>query len=62
MVRNKKIWEEADEGIAFWDGKSRGTKHSFKLAEKAGKDLRVLFPTDVMKKGICKYMKCSHAI
>ena len=39
FVRNKKIWDESDMGIAFWDGKSKGTQHSFKLAEKMGKAL-----------------------
>ena len=46
-IRNKKIWEEADLGIAFWDGKSKGTTHSFKLAKKFNKDLYVF---DFIKK------------
>ena len=29
-------------GIAFWDGESRGTQHSFKLAEKYNKKLKVV--------------------
>ncbi len=41
FVRNKKIWEEADMGIAFWDGISKGTQHSFKLAEQMEKKLLV---------------------
>lgn len=28
--------------IAFWDGKSKGTAHSFKLAEKYGNPIRVI--------------------
>ena len=40
-VRNKQIWQEADRGIAFWDGKSKGTQHSFKLAHELEKPLQV---------------------
>ena len=40
-MRNARIWEEADAGIAFWDGESKGTQHSFKLAKKLGKELKV---------------------
>lgn len=28
--------------VAFWDGKSRGTQHSFELAEKYNNNLRVI--------------------
>ena len=38
-IRNKQIWEYADIGIAFWDGKSPGTKHSIKLSDKLNKKL-----------------------
>lgn len=31
FIRNNLIWENADIGIAFWDGQSTGTKHSFKI-------------------------------
>ena len=31
-IRNKKIWEYADEGIAFWEPTCRGTKHSIEMA------------------------------
>ena len=41
-MRNDKIWQYADLGIAFWDGKSKGTQHSFKLAEKYKKELKVI--------------------
>lgn len=41
FVRNKKIWEKADFGIAFWDGQSVGTRHSFDLAKALGKTLVV---------------------
>ena len=35
--RNSQIVAAADKVIAFWDGKSRGTKHSMDLADKEGK-------------------------
>ena len=37
--RNKDIEENADRCIAFWDGKSRGTRHTMELFLKAGKSL-----------------------
>lgn len=37
MVRNKEIIAHADYVLAFWDGESKGTKHSISLAEKLGK-------------------------
>lgn len=40
--RNAEMAQEADALIAFWDGKSRGTKHMIDLAEKAGLVLRVV--------------------
>lgn len=39
--RNRDIWEYADSGVAFWDGKSTGTADSFKIVEKIHKDLIV---------------------
>lgn len=41
FLRNKQIVEEADEVVAFWDGKSRGTKHTIDLARKAGKPVKI---------------------
>lgn len=35
--RNFKIINEADYVIAFWDGKSKGTKHSIDLAKEQSK-------------------------
>lgn len=34
--RNHTIVEQADELVAFWDGKSKGAKHSIDLARKKG--------------------------
>lgn len=36
FIRNKQIIMEADEVVAFWDGKSKGTEHSLKLAKDKG--------------------------
>jgi hypothetical protein len=41
FIRNSDIWNNSDLGVAFWDGKSKGTKHSFGIAKKQKKDLYV---------------------
>ncbi len=46
FIRNELIWREADFGIAFWDGKSKGTKHSFELSKKYKKPLYVYNEAD----------------
>lgn len=40
--RNKQIVEASDIIIAFWDGTSKGTQHSFKLAEKYNKKIKII--------------------
>ena len=40
--RNYQIWEEADIGIAFWDGVSKGTSHSFSISKNMNKKLVVV--------------------
>jgi len=40
--RNTTIWNNSDLGIAFWDGKSKGTSHSFNLAKKQNKRLYIV--------------------
>ena len=40
--RNHTIWDDATCGIAFWDGQSKGTEHSFKIAENQDKALKVV--------------------
>jgi hypothetical protein len=42
--RNLKIVEACDEVIAFWDGKSKGTKHTIDIAENEGKPVYILGP------------------
>lgn len=41
FIRNKTIWDNSDMGLAIWDGKSKGTSHSFDIARKQGKILYV---------------------
>lgn len=36
-LRNALVVEEADQVVAFWDGTSRGTKHTIELARESGK-------------------------
>jgi len=40
--RNELIWEYADCDIAFWDGASKGTQHSFKFADKYKKHIKII--------------------
>ncbi len=42
IIRNTKIIEYADEVIAFWDGKSRGTKYVIKHCQKIDKKIVVI--------------------
>jgi len=42
-LRNKDIVDECDILIAFWDGKSKGTKHSINLAQDSNKEYYVYF-------------------
>ena len=42
IVRNRQIAEYADEVLAFWDGKSRGTKSAISYFEKLGKKVTVI--------------------
>lgn len=39
FIRNKDIINAADKVVAFWDGKSKGTKHSIDLAVNQGKEV-----------------------
>jgi len=43
-IRNKQIVESADLVIAFWDGKSRGTRSALAHAEKVGVPVEVHHP------------------
>jgi len=46
FLRNEQIVKACDELVAFWDGKSRGTKHSLTLAENAGKPVYKYWPPE----------------
>ena len=42
LVRNRQIIDCCDKVLAFWDGKSKGTKYTIDYAEKMGKPVRVI--------------------
>ena len=42
LKRNEQIIDYADMILAFWDGKSKGTKFVIEKARAAGKDVRVI--------------------
>ena len=42
LIRNKEIINYADAVIAFWDGRSRGTKFVIDECKKAGKNVKVI--------------------
>ncbi|MBQ9162295.1 MAG: hypothetical protein IJX74_03370 [Clostridia bacterium] len=42
IVRNKQIVDYSDIVIAFWDGKSRGTKSVIDYCEKTGKPCKIV--------------------
>ena len=43
-IRNKQIVNAADEIVAFWDGFSKGTKHTIDIAEEKGKPVHIYRP------------------
>ena len=43
LVRNKLIIDNCDKVLAFWDGKSRGTKQTIDYAEKMGKPTKIVY-------------------
>jgi hypothetical protein len=45
MLRNKEMAFYADALIAFWDGKSKGTKNMIDEAKKKGLKIRVIYYT-----------------
>lgn len=42
FARNETIWQHSHIGIAFWDGSSRGTAHSFEIAKRQKKKLYIV--------------------
>lgn len=47
FIRNRSIINEADMVFAFWDGVSKGTRHSIGLANEMNKDLTIVKFKDV---------------
>ncbi len=43
FIRNKEIWDYVDMGVAFWDGLSKGTRHSIDLSKQLNKKLIIVF-------------------
>lgn len=41
-IRNRQMVDMCSEVLAFWDGKSRGTKSTIDYARKAGKRVRIM--------------------
>lgn len=41
FIRNSEMAENADALVAFWDGKSRGTRNMIEIAKKRGLKVRV---------------------
>ena len=41
LIRNKEIVKRAELVIAFWDGKSRGTKFTIDYAKKLNKEVKI---------------------
>lgn len=46
FIRNEQIVKTCDELVAFWNGTSRGAKHSLMLAEDAGKPVYKYWPPE----------------
>ena len=42
MVRNLEIVRNSNHIVAFWNGKSKGTKHTIATARRAGKNVKVV--------------------
>jgi len=42
--RNQEIVANCDRVVAFWDGRSKGTKHTIDLAKKAGVPIVIIQP------------------
>ena len=51
LKRNDAIAEYADEAIAFWDGRSAGTKYTVNAFQRLGKHVEVIIINESAKKG-----------
>lgn len=45
MIRNQQIVKEADCIVALWDGQSKGTEATIRMAKNSGKLTKVVTPT-----------------
>ena len=45
LVRNRQIAEYADEALVFWNGVSKGTRHTVQLFESMGKKVSLILIT-----------------
>lgn len=50
LVRNDLIIDYADAVIAFWDGKSKGTKYVIDRCKKVNKDIKIYVKINVKPK------------
>lgn len=48
LKRNEQIVNHAEKVLAFWDGKSRGTKYTIDYAKKQGIDVQVVLTKERM--------------
>ena len=49
VIRNRQIVEASDVVIAFWNGMSRGTASSIKIARRANKEVFIFWPPSPLK-------------
>lgn len=42
LKRNEELVKMADRILVIWDGKSKGTEHTIKLAEKLNKEIKII--------------------
>ncbi len=47
LLRNAEIVALSDKIIAFWDGKSKGTKFTIEYAKARGKEVRIIRDTEI---------------
>ena len=45
-IRNRKIIQDSDQVIAFWDGESRGTQSSIQIAKRLSKPCHIIMYKD----------------
>lgn len=60
VERNKRIVDDADFVVAFWDGKSKGTKSSINYADKKRKPCKVVLSGDggdSIENGVCPHFE-----